>query len=74
MALEQKIEREWKTIQCPRREERTTVMCEWNVTFKGGRILKKTLRQVDCHDPRLGVFGESGCDWPCEQIILRREK
>ncbi len=70
----QKIEREWKTIQCPRKGERTTVMCDWDVTSMGGRILKRTLRQIDCHDPQLGVFGESGCDWLCEQLILRREK
>ena len=72
--MEQRMEREWKMIRCPQKGERTTVMCEWDVTFKGGRILKRTLRQIDCHDPQLGVFGGCGCDWPCQQIILRREK
>ena len=72
--MEQRMEREWETIQCPRKEERTRVMCEWDVMSKGGRILRRILRQIDCHDPRLGVFGESDCDWPCQQIILKQEK
>ena len=29
--MEQKIEREWKSIVCPEGKERTMVMCEWDI-------------------------------------------
>ena len=28
-------------------------MCEWDVLSKEGRILKRTLRQIDCHNAEL---------------------
>ena len=72
--MEQKMETEWKTIRCPRKGERTTVMCEWDVTSKGGRVLKRTLRQIDCHDPLLADFGGRDCDWICARMLVKREK
>ncbi len=67
--MEERIEREWKSLICPKGNERTSVMCEWDVVSKGGRIFKRVLRQVDCHHPKLAEFGGSDCDWACEKVI-----
>jgi hypothetical protein len=73
-ALEEVREREWNSILCPERQCRTMVMCEWDVVSKEGRILKRTLRQIDCHDPHLTEFGGMDCTWRCESVIGKREK
>lgn len=67
-------EREWNSILCPERQCRTMVMCEWDVLSKEGRILKRTLRQIDCHDPELTEFGGADCKWGCEGVIGKRER
>jgi hypothetical protein len=72
--LEQKIEREWKTILCPGERDKTFIMMEWDVLSEKGRILKKSLRQIDCHHSKLTKFGGLGCDWECERIISKKEK
>jgi len=73
-APEEVREREWNSILCPERQCRTMVMCEWDVVSKEGRILKRTLRQIDCHDPTLTEFGGMDCKWRCEGVIGKREK
>jgi hypothetical protein len=72
--LEQVKEREWKSILCPEKKCRTVVMCEWNVESRGGRILKRTLQQIDCHNPQLTEFGGAYCKWGCERVIGKRER
>ena len=72
--MEQKIEREWKTIVCAEGKERIAVMYEWDIVSKGGRIFRKTLKQIDCHHPRMAGFGGIDCNWGCERIITKREK
>jgi len=72
--LEQKTEREWKSIICPRGKDKTLIMVEWNITSEKGRILKRTLRQIDCHHPPLTVLGGWGCEWGCEAVIGKRER
>ena len=67
-------EREWKSILCPETKERTVVMCEWEVVSKGGRILKRTLKQIDCHNPQLAAFGSIDCTWGCNGVIRKRER
>ncbi len=67
--MERKIEREWKSIVCPEAKERIPVMCEWDVTAKGGRVFKRVLRQVDCHHPKLTEFGGSDCARACEKVM-----
>ncbi len=67
--MEEKIEREWKSVICPGEKERTSVMCEWGVVSKGGRIFKRVLKQVDCRHPKLTEFGGADCDWSCEKVI-----
>jgi len=49
-------------------------MCEWDVLSEKGRILKRTLREIDCHDPGLCEFGGSDCDWKCEDVLGKRER
>jgi hypothetical protein len=73
-AVEQKTEREWKTIVCAEGKERIAVMCEWDIVSKGGRIFRKTLKQIDCHHPKLAEFGGIDCNWGCGRIITKREK
>jgi hypothetical protein len=73
-ALEEVREREWNSILCPERQCRTMVMCEWDVVSKEGRILKRTLRQIDCHNLQLTEFGGMDCKWGCEGVIGKREK
>jgi hypothetical protein len=67
-------EREWNSILCPERQCRTAVMCEWDVHSKEGRILKRTLRQIDCHNAELVQFGGTECKWGCEGVIRKRER
>ena len=71
--MEPRIEREWKSIVCPDGKEKSVVMCEWEVVAKGGNILKRTLRQVDCHNPKLTELGGPDCNWACEQAIVKKE-
>jgi len=49
-------------------------MCEWNLESKGGRILKRTLKQIDCYNPELTEFGGANCKWGCEGVIGKRER
>jgi hypothetical protein len=72
--LEEAREREWKSILCPEGKCKTLVMCEWDVVSKGGRILKRTLKQIDCHNPQLTEFGGIDCNWGCEGVIGKRER
>ena len=72
--MEQKIEREWRLIRCPGRENKVLVMIEWDVGSEKGRILSRSLRQVDCHDPRLTQFGGADCERGCERVIAKRER
>jgi len=71
--MEQKIAREWKSIVCPDRKENAIVMCEWDIFSEMGRILKKTLNQTDCHNPKLTEFGGADCDWACRKVIAKEE-
>jgi len=66
--------REWNSILCPERQCRTLVMCEWDVLSKEGRILKRTLRQIDCHNAEMVQFGGMDCKWGCEVVIRKRER
>jgi hypothetical protein len=72
--LERKIEREWKSIRCPAGKDKTLIMAEWDIISEKGRILKKSLRQIDCHHPPLTTFGEADCKWGCEGMIGKRER
>jgi len=49
-------------------------MVEWDVVSEKGRILRRSLRQVDCHHFLLTIFGEHDCEWKCERVIGKREK
>ena len=72
--MEQKIEREWKSIRCPGREDKVLVMVEWGLSSEKGRIFSRRLRQIDCHDPQLTRFGGVDCKRGCERVIAKREK
>jgi len=72
--MEEKIDREWKSIRCPGREDRVLVMIEWVVISEKGRILSRSLRQIDCHSPHLTRFGGVDCERGCEKVIGKREK
>jgi len=72
--LKEVREREWNSILCPERQSRTLVMCEWDVLSRGGRILKRTLKQIDCHHAGLSEFGGLDCKWGCEEVIRKRER
>ena len=71
--MKQKMEREWKSIICPDWKEKTVVMCEWDILSEDGRILKRTLKQIDCHNPRLTEFGGTDRRWVCEKAIAKEE-
>jgi len=73
-ALEQRIEREWISILCPGEKDKTRVMCEWDMIVEKGRILKRTLKQIDCCHPKLGIFGGTDCNWECKGVISKRER
>jgi hypothetical protein len=72
--VEEVREREWNSILCPERQCRTMVMCEGEVLLKEGRILKRTLKQIDCHNAELVQFGGMDCKWGCEGVIRKRER
>jgi len=44
-------------------------MIEWKILLEKGRLLKKSLRQIDCHHPQLMEFGGTDCEWGCEGVI-----
>ena len=71
--MEQQREREWRTIRCPEGKARNLVMCEWDIVSEKGRILKRTLKQIDCYNSQLTLFGGADCNWGCEGVIVRRE-
>ena len=50
------------------------VMCEWDIVSDGGRIFRRTLKQIDCRNPKLTEFGETDCNWNCEGVIAKRER
>jgi hypothetical protein len=72
--MEQKIEREWRSIRCPGREYKVHVMVEWGVASEKGRIFSRRLQQIDCHDPQLTRFGGADCEHGCERLIAKRER
>jgi hypothetical protein len=72
--MEQKIEREWRSILCPGKEDKTLIMVEWNIVSEKGRILKRSLQQIDCSHPQLTKFGGADCQWKCEVVIGKRER
>lgn len=47
------------------------VMCEWDILLEMGRIFKKTLKQIDCHNPKLTEFGGADCNWACKKAIAK---
>lgn len=49
-------------------------MVEWEIVSEKDRILKKSLRQIDCHRPQLAQFGGADCEWGCEGLFGEREK
>jgi hypothetical protein len=73
-AMQHKKEREWKRISCPRERDKTLVMVEWNIVSEKGRILKRSLQQMDCHHPQLAKLGGPDCEWGCERVIGKRQK
>ena len=73
-ALEQMREREWKSVLCPEEKGRALAMYEWDIVSEKGRILKRTLRQIDCYNPQLTLLGGADCNWGCEGVIGKREK
>ena len=72
--MEKKIERELKTIVCPEGKAKTWVMCEWDIVSREGRIFRRTLKQIDCYNPKLTEFGGIDCNWGCERVIAKRER
>jgi hypothetical protein len=72
--LEQKTEREWKSILCPGEKDKTLIMVEWDIVSERGHIFKRNLRQIDCHHPQLIKFGGTDCKWGCERVIGKSEK
>jgi hypothetical protein len=69
--VEQKIVREWKSIRCSGGTDKTLIMIEWDVLSEKGRLLKKSLRQIDCHHPKQTEFGGADCEWGCEEVMRR---
>lgn len=72
--MEKKIEREWKSVRCPGQKGKTLIMVEWEIVSKEGRLLKKSLHQIDCHHPQFTTFGGTDCKWGCEKTIGKIEK
>ncbi len=72
--MEQKTDREWKSIRCPGDRDRTIIMVEWDIASEKGRVIKRSLRQIDCHHPPLTTFGGGDCGWGCEGVIRKRER
>ncbi len=71
--MEHRIEREWKSVACPDGKNNSMVMCEWEILSEEGRILRKTLKQMDCHNPKLTELGGRDCNRACEKIVVREE-
>ena len=71
--MEQKIERERKSIVCPDGKAKSVVVCEWDIFSEEGHILKRTLKQIDCHNPRLTELGGTDCSWVCKKAIAKEE-
>ena len=71
--MEKKIEREWKSILCPGEKDKTWVMVEWDIVTEKGHLLQRSLRQIDCHHPRLAQFGGEDCEWGCEGLFGKRK-
>jgi len=69
--MERKIEKGWKSIVCLDGKEKVMVTCEWDILSEMGRILKKTLKQIDCHNPKLTEFGGADCNWVCKRAIAK---
>jgi len=69
--MEPRIEREWKSIVCPEGKGESVVMREWEIVSEGDDTLRRTLKQIDCHNPRLTELGGKDCTWACEQGISR---
>jgi hypothetical protein len=72
-SMEQKIDREWKSIVCPGGKEKSVVMCQWDILSEKSRILKRTLKQIDCHNPKLTEFGGPDCNWACAKALATEE-
>ena len=72
--MEQRVEREWKSVRCPHGEGRVRVMCEWKVVAVEGHILERELRLIDCHHPPLARFGGESCGWDCMQAVTRQHR
>ena len=72
--MEQKVEREWKNILCPESNNKAWVMCEWDTLSRQGRILKRSLKEIDCRNPGLTEFGGTDCHWTCEKVLAKAEK
>ena len=71
--MEQKIEREWKSIICPDGKAKSVVVCEWDIFSEEGHILERTLKQIDCHNLRLTEFGGTDCSWVREKAIAKEK-
>jgi len=56
------------------RKGKTLIMVDWEIVSEKDRILKKSLRQIDCHRPQLAQFGGADCKWGCEGLFGEREK
>lgn len=67
-------EREWRSINCPGGRGKTRIMCEWEIVSEKGRILKRSLKQVDCRNPGLADLGGKDCGWGCERALLKQER
>jgi len=72
--MEKRVEREWRSASCQPGKQPAWMMCEWDIVSEGGRIVRKTLRQIDCHHPLLAEFGGGDCDWKCLELLTKREK
>ena len=71
--MERRTMREWKSIVCPDGKAQSLVMSEWDILSEEDRVLKKTLRQIDCHSSRLAEFGRTDCSWACRKAIAKEE-
>jgi len=71
--MKDRIQREWESITCPDGRDKTTVMCEWEILSDKGRVLRKTLKQMDCRNPRLTEWGGRDCNWACQKALAGEE-
>ncbi len=71
--MERGIEREWKAIACPDGKNKSMIVCEWEILSEKGCILRKTLKQMDCHNPKLTELGGWDCNRACEETIAKEE-